>query len=87
MTLVAYKCVDCKKTQYAFVGEEYRLQDDGCCYEAQPPDPTTIHATNTYMSEPQLDSWASVYELDRMLNIEMSDEKELAAFNEFRKNT
>lgn len=87
MTLVAYKCADCKKTQYAFVGEEHRLQDDGCNYEAQPPDPTTIHATNTYMSEPQLDSLLTVYELDRMLNIEVSEEKELIAFNEFRKNT
>lgn len=69
---------------YAFRGEEHRLPDEPL--EALPPNPTTVHSTNTYMSEPQLDSISTIYELDRILNIEAREEKELLVFNEYRKN-
>ena len=96
MALARYKHRTTGKICYVFEGEEYRLDiPSGCIghvpwtlvYEKLSPNPIVIHTTDTYMSDPQLDSLKTIYELDRQLNIEAREEKELEAFNQFRKNT
>ena len=90
MGLIGYECKTCGQKQFAFNGEEHRVNwrchTKWCEVVALPPNPTTVHATNTYMSEPQLDTLSTMYELDRILNIEAREEKELQVFNEYRKN-
>jgi hypothetical protein len=54
-------------------------------YEKLPPNPRVVLATNTYMSDPQLDSIHSVYELDRQLNIEAAEEREMQGFQYARR--
>jgi hypothetical protein len=51
-----------------------------------PPDPTVVHCTNTYMSEAQLDSIKTMYELDKILNYEAREEREIKILNETRIN-
>jgi hypothetical protein len=90
MGLICYQCTTCKEKRFAFDGEQDRIDWEcstkWCEIVPLPPNPTTVHATNTYMSEPQLDTLSTVYELDRILNIEAREEKELQVFNEYRKN-
>jgi hypothetical protein len=52
-----------------------------------PNDPVVVHSTGTYMSDAQLDSIRTIYELDRQLNIEVRQEKEMMALNEARRNS
>jgi len=95
MALIEYKCTRCEKTQHVFSGEEKtRLISGGSCprftrqchnYKAMPPNPIIIHATDTWMSEPALDSFQSTYELDRILNIEAAHAKEMTIINDVRK--
>lgn len=90
MALVAYICDRCSRKALAFRGEEHRLTlrcEVGCEISPLPPNPVTVHTTDTFMSEPQLDSLSSLYELDRLLTIEAREEKELFVFNEFRRNS
>lgn len=55
-------------------------------YIKLPPNPKVVLSTFVYMTEdPQLDSMQGIYELDRMLNIEASEEKEAAAVQTARK--
>jgi hypothetical protein len=90
MGLICYECKTCKRKQFAFDGETDRIdwecKSKWCEIVVLPPNPTTVHATNTYMSEPQLDTLSTIYELDRILNIEAREEKELKILNEYRKN-
>ena len=85
MSLRRYKCRQCKKTEYVFDGEESRLSD-GHEFEKLPNNPIIVHATNTFMSDPQLDSLKTIYDLDKTLTKEVRDEKEMKLFNEHRKN-
>lgn len=94
MALIEYKCSRCGEGQLVFSGEEgARLRIRGSCgvatrwchtFVAMPPSPSVVHCTNTYMSDPQLDSLKTMYELDRQLNIEAAEERELKAYNQIR---
>lgn len=94
MGLRWWECTRCGEKQLAFLNEKKRLVQGNCmvylrwCHDFQPlpPDPSVVHCTNTYMSEPQLDSLKTIYELDRILNIEARDEKELKILQEARIN-
>jgi len=94
MALREHRCVRCGHGQLVFDGEEHRLRQGNCgrllrwChdYRIMPPTPTVVHTTDTWMSEPHLDSFESTYELDRILNIEVREAKEMQMFNEVRRN-
>lgn len=94
MALREHRCTRCGETQYAFEGEEHRIVQGNCgkfmrwChnFRVMPPNPIVIHTTDTWMSEPQLDSFQTVYELDRQLNIEAANERETKLMLEARKN-
>lgn len=87
-----YKCGRCGESQYVFEGEEERLQQGNCgvvtrwchIFEKMPPSPRVVHCTAAYMTEYQLDSLPSMYELDRVLNIEAAEEREVKALNKAR---
>lgn len=52
-----------------------------------PPNPTIIHAMFDYMTEdPVLDSLGSIYELDRQLNIDAENDRELREMEQARIN-
>ena len=97
MSFKAYKHrFDEDRIEYAFEGEEYRLTDDltieGDCqyrfewdeiWEKLPPNPSVILATTSYMAGvPYLDSLKTMYELDRILNIEAEQAREDKAYQE-----
>lgn len=96
MALREWRC-KCGDVQYVFDGEEKtRLRQGGSCppftrrchqYIKQPPNPVVVHTTDTWMSEPHLDSFITVYELDRQLNIEAANERETKLMLEARKNS
>lgn len=99
MALRQYKCKTCGCMALAFENEQIRLvQHDGNCssserplaythdFEALPPNPVVVHTTDTWMSEAHIDSFQTVYELDRQLNIEAANERETKAMLEARKN-
>jgi hypothetical protein len=85
MALVRYKCSNCGKEALEFTGEDRikELQLD-CVFEPMPPDPVVVHATNSFTStELMLDSVWSIHDLDRQLNIEVSDETEAKMYNRY----
>jgi len=94
----AYKDLDTGKIGYAFEGEEHRLdrivRTPGerlfgwdLFWEKLPPNPSVILATSVFMTEmPYLDSLKSIYELDRMLNIEAEQDREDKAYQEMVKH-
>ena len=92
MALCAYKRID-GKVFYCFEGEEDRLPpiDAIHCvfenfYEKLPPNPNVVQSTTTFMTEdPQLDSLETIYELDRILNIEAEEEREAQTFQVARR--
>lgn len=94
MALREYRCERCGETQYVFEGEEHKLAQGNCgrmtrwChrFEKIPPKLMIVHTTDTWMSEPSLDSFHTTYELDRQLNIEARHEKETKLLNEVRRN-
>lgn len=94
MALREYCCERCGETQYVFEGEENRLKQGNCgkmtrwCHNfvKMPPKVMIVHTTDTWMSEPHLDSYETTYELDRQLNIEAEYHRELKILNEARKN-
>lgn len=94
MALKKYKCRICGRTQFAFENER-RLPVFGCSeptekhrYDVAPPDPTIVHCTESFMStETRLDSLASTYELDRQLNIEAQESREMKVFQQARRNS
>lgn len=86
MALREYQCVRCGNAQLVFDGEEHKLRLGGncgkvtrqCCeVRKMPPSPAVVHTTDTWMSDPTLDSYPSTYELDRQLNIEAREEAEM----------
>lgn len=91
--LAEYVCKRCGDIQYVFDNEEERLVQGNCgrvlrwCHDFRkmPPSPRVVHATETYMSDqPQLDSLRTIYELDRILNLEAAEEREVKALNKAR---
>lgn len=93
MALREYKCRRCNHSQYVFEGEEHRIAQGNCGkitrwghdLQLMPPNPVVIHTTDTWMSEPHIDSLHTIYELDRQLNIETREAKEMELFNKVRK--
>lgn len=49
------------------------------------PNPIVVHTTDTWMSEPHLDSFETTYELDRVLNLEAAAAKEMEIINDVRR--
>jgi len=94
MALIRYKCERCGNEQLVFSGEEEKRLAQGNCghvtrwchnFIALPPSPVVVHATNSFMStELMLDTIWTIHDLDRQLNFEVSEEKELKVYNEFR---
>jgi len=94
LSFKAYRQIDTGSVHYAFEGEEHRLPRPPNClgnmgetwmlfYEVLPNNPSTILATSTFMTEmPYLDSMKSMYELDRILNIEAEQDREDKAYQE-----
>lgn len=83
MAFCAYRSRLDGRIEYAFSGEEDRIasKDWEEEFERLPPNPTVIIATKTYMAEqPLLDSFKTMYELDRVLNIEAEQEREDKAY-------
>lgn len=77
------------KVYYAFEGEENRLPGHASIDEfiKLPPNPIVVIATATYMTEdPQLDSLKTIYELDRQLNLEAEDDREMLHYQNARIN-
>jgi hypothetical protein len=73
------------KVHYVFEGDEHRLPSIVDDFIKLPPNPTVIIATTVYMTEdPQLDSFKSVYELDRALTEECADDREMKAYQQAR---
>lgn len=91
MALREYRCEKCNTPQYVFESEEFRLSpcenNCNCKFIKMPPNPVVVHTTDTWMSEPQIDSFITVYELDRQLNIEAANERETKLMLEARKNS
>lgn len=85
MSLGIFKCQKCGKTSLAFDGETHRLPK-GHAFERLPNTPGVVHATNTLMSDPLLDSFESSHEAQRLLDLEAAYERETIAYNEFIKN-
>jgi hypothetical protein len=57
-------------------------------WKKMPPKFTTVLATSLFMTDaPFLDSFITVYELDRVLNLEARAEKETEMYQELRRNT
>ena len=51
-------------------------------YKKLPPDPMTIDSIVVFMTEqPQLESLRTIHELDRVLNIEAQETRELEAYS------
>ena len=94
MPLREYQCRFCGDTKYVFESEEKeKLEPESCeqwpydhDYVKMPPSITVIHATDTWMSETHIDSFQTTYELDRELNIEAQNDREMKLINEARKN-
>lgn len=101
MSFRAYKNYKSGNTEYVFEGEEHRLpapldEEDftmwiqgfwDLFYEKLPPNPSTILATATFMTDmPYLDSLKTIYELDRKLNIEAEQDREDRAYQEMIKH-
>ena len=93
MSFRAYRDIMSSEVHYAFEGEECRLPvlkaDDidsslwEFFYDQLPNNPSTIIATTTFMTDfPYLDSMKSMYELDRILNIEAEQDREDKAYQE-----
>lgn len=95
MPLVAYRRKSDGKIFHCFENEAWdRLPylDTGLTWgeeevDAQfdklPPNPVTINSTRTFMSEhPQLDSFSTIYELDKQLTLEAEQEREDKAYQE-----
>jgi len=55
-------------------------------WKKMPPNPTVIHQTECFMSEPVLDSMDTAIELDRILTREKQHERELKLTEDARKN-
>jgi len=90
MAYAAYRCKKCQKTSlFAFENEFKKdtkcVKCSGTVWVKLPPNPTTIHQTDGFMSEPILDSMASSIELDRILRMEEGHEIEQKITNEARK--
>lgn len=91
MALNEYICAKCGLRQLAFENE---LTQGNCgtiirwCHDfvKMPPKVQVITATAMYMHEYQLDSFHTVYELDRQLNIEARNEKEMEVYQIFKRN-
>lgn len=91
MAIQEYRCKICDHSVLSF--EDEFTQDGRCdehthhCWEVQPPVAVTVIATNLFMLDfPQLDSIHTIYELDRQLNIEAREEKEMKEYQDFIKN-
>jgi len=98
MSLQRFRCRSCDVKVLAFEDETIdelspnipSCLPDSCGYhywEVLPPNCSVVIATSQFMQDYQLDSWSTVYELDRLLNIEAREEKELKVFQEFISNT
>ena len=91
MALVEFRCQQCQTAQLVFDTEPQRLLDCPHCQQTKtllkkiPPRPIVIHMTETWTSEPQFDSIYTIYELDRQLNIEAREAKEMEMVNKARK--
>ena len=89
MSFTAFFRKSDRKIYYAFANEEHRLPSHSSMDEfiKLPPNPTVVLATATYMTEDaQLDSLKSIYELDRQLNLEAEDEREMIFYQYARIN-
>ena len=102
MSFRSYKCKKTGELYYAFRGEEHRLpgvipgprgseslpveKTWPKLYDIQPPNPTVVIGTATWMAGVYLDSMKSMYELDRLLNIEAEQEREDKAYQELVKH-
>jgi hypothetical protein len=85
MPLVEYVCKKTGKRLYCFNGEEHRIFNDPKMFIKMPPNPVIVKSTREYMvDDPVLDSIVSMYELDRLLNIEAELEKDFKAMNNAR---
>lgn len=86
MSLREYRNKKTGKSFYVFAGEEHKVPGNIKDYRLMPPNPSTVIATHVYMTEmPQLDSLKTIYELDRILNIEAEQEREDKAYQELTK--
>lgn len=92
MSFRAYKNKKDGSIHYAFQGEECRLPDVNknspwdSMYVMLPPNPSVIIGTVTWMAGVYLDSMKTMYELDRILNIEAEQNREDKAYQEMIKN-
>jgi hypothetical protein len=87
VALIEYKSKSTDRVCYVFGGEEpARLPTDVADWEPQPPNPIIVHTTNSWMSESTIDSYHTTYELDRQLNIEAGELREMKLINQVRKN-
>lgn len=89
--LTEYKCRGCGDSMFAFPNEDLRVFDiyrHSCVnpdIEKMPPNPLIVHSTQSYMTDsPYLDSIYTQYELDRILNIEAEEQREMKALNKAR---
>lgn len=95
MPLNRFKCQRCEETKLSFNDTDFHSGNCGgpsrnlrqChIWIKLPPKVNVILATSLYMQEYQLDSWPTVYELDRQLNIEAREEKEMQFYQEHKRN-
>ncbi len=87
-----YVNINTGESFFCFEDDENRLPDVGDklwrdIYVKMPPTPVVVHSTNEFMTEdPVLDSLTTIYELDRQLNIEAENERDLKALEQARIN-
>lgn len=96
MPLREYECHSCGIRKLFFPEERHRIVlfcAEGCCgtkfhhvMMELPVRPAVVHSTEQFMLERgYLDSLGSIYELDRILNLEARADKELKAIEQARK--
>jgi hypothetical protein len=89
MAYKQFKCIFCGKEFYSFP-EDLNKKLHSCSknissFVELPHYPVVVHATNSFMStEFMLDSTWTIHELDRILNFEVSEEKQLKSLHDFR---
>jgi hypothetical protein len=89
MAYKLYKCKVCGHCVYSFPEDlpkkNTKCNVNGHLYEEQSNYPVVVHATNSFMStELMLDSAWTIHELDRILNIETAEEKQIKFLNDYR---
>lgn len=89
MAYKLYKCKNCNYCIYSFPEDLYKknknCNDGEHNFETQKHYPTIVHATNSFIStELMLDSIWTIHELNRILNIETSEEKQIKLLNKHR---